>query len=166
MNVEVGTVATEVVSALRARGATVATAESLTGGLVVAALTSVPGASEVVRGGICAYHSQVKAEVVGVTADALRHGAVNARVAEELADGARLKLRATFGIGTTGVAGPDPADGCEVGTVYIAIAAGAGAEGGPTERLSRRLSLHGDRAAIRDATVVAVLGMLAEYLAR
>lgn len=176
-------VATEVVTALRRRGETVATAESLTGGLVVAALTTVPGSSEVVRGGVCAYHPDVKADVVGISREALRHGAVNGRVAEELASGCRRALGADYGLGTTGVAGPDPSDGCSVGTVFIALAEGpdrrvgvigpdesvgaAGAHPEHTERvMSRALSLEGDRDTIRENTVREVLGMLAEHLAR
>lgn len=175
--------AAEVVASLRRRGQTVATAESLTGGLVVAALTTVPGSSEVVRGGVCAYHPDVKANIVGVSREALSHGAVNARVAEELASGCRRAFGADYGLGATGVAGPGPSDGCAVGTVFIAVAEGpdrrvaslgsadrvgtAGAGGDQTEQvMSRALALEGDRDTIRANTVPEVLGMLAELLAR
>lgn len=158
---EIHSAAAEVVEELRRRGATVATAESLTGGLVVAALTTVPGSSEVVRGGFCAYHRDVKADVVGVSEEALHGGAVTARVAEELAAGCRDRMGADYGIGTTGVAGPAPSDGCDVGTVYIAI---SGSENGSEWSASRRLWLTGDRDMIREKTVRESLGMLAERL--
>ncbi|MDO5696497.1 MAG: nicotinamide-nucleotide amidohydrolase family protein [Dermatophilus congolensis] len=168
---EIRDVAAEVVTALRARRATVATAESLTGGLVVAALTTVPGASEVVRGGVCAYHSDVKAALVGVSVEALQSGAVNARVAEELAEGSRTTFGVDYGIGTTGVAGPDPSDGCAVGTVFVAVAgpgprSEAGSVSAPHATVSRRLALTGSRDDIRENTVREVLRMLAEVLAR
>ncbi|HRA27838.1 nicotinamide-nucleotide amidohydrolase family protein, partial [Ornithinibacter sp.] len=109
-----------VVAGLRDLGLTVATAESLTGGLVCAALTSVPGASSVVRGGVVAYASEVKATVVGVDAGVLaREGAVSAAVAGELAARVRAVMGCDVGVSTTGVAGPDPADGRPPGTVFI-----------------------------------------------
>lgn len=183
LDASVRALAAEVVASLRSRGQTVATAESLTGGLVVAALTTVPGSSEVVRGGVCAYHPDVKANIVGVSREALSRGAVNARVAEELASGCRRALGADYGLGTTGVAGPDPSDGCAVGTVFIAVAEGPdrrvasvgsahgtgppGPDGERTEQvMSRALALEGDRDTIRANTVREVLSMLAELLAR
>ena len=108
---------------LTAAGQTVAVAESLTGGLVTAALTDVAGASVVVRGGVLAYASDLKAQVLGVDEGLLaRAGAVDADVAEQMADGVRSLMGATYGLATTGVAGPDPADGKPVGTVYVAVA--------------------------------------------
>lgn len=112
---------------LARRGETVAVAESLTGGLVLAALTDVPGASRVVRGGVVAYATDVKADVVGVDAELLnRVGAVHPDVAVALAEGVRARLRATLGVATTGVAGPDPQDGRPVGEVHVAVASLAG----------------------------------------
>ncbi len=111
------------IAALTARGQTIAVAESLTGGLVAAALTAVPGASAVVRGGVVAYATDLKAELLGVPADLLeRYGAVHPEVAAAMAAGVRDRLRAGYGLATTGVAGPDPAEGKPVGTVYIAVA--------------------------------------------
>ncbi len=156
-----------VVAVLLARGETVATAESLTGGLVVAALTGVPGASGAVRGGICVYHADVKHDLAGVDADALRSGAVTAQVAAQLAAGARERFSASWGIGTTGVAGPGPADGCPVGTVFVAVAgpgAGTGPGSAPVRCTGLSLSLTGDREAIRCATVRTVLDLLASRL--
>jgi nicotinamide-nucleotide amidase len=139
---------------LIARGETIATAESLTGGLVAAALTSVPGSSAAVRGGIVSYATDVKADLLGVPADLLeRHGAVHGAVAEAMAQGARERLGATTGVATTGVAGPDPAEGKPVGMVFVAVA-------GPGGLASRQLALTGDREAIRAATVESVLGLL------
>jgi nicotinamide-nucleotide amidase len=143
---------------LVARGETIATAESLTGGLVAAALTSVPGASAAFRGGVVAYATDLKAAVLGVPDDLLEErGAVDPDVAEAMADGARARLGTTVGIATTGVAGPDPADGKPVGTVFVAVAAPGGVA-------SRPLLLAGDRAAIRAATVESVLDLLVAAL--
>jgi nicotinamide-nucleotide amidase len=144
-------VAAEVVSRLRQAGLTVGTAESLTGGLVCAALTSVPGASTVVRGGVVAYASDLKASVLGVDPELLRReGAVRAEVARQLADGARRALRCDVGLATTGVAGPDPGDGMPVGTVFAAAA-------GPWGILVERYAFTGDRPEIRSASVRAAL---------
>jgi nicotinamide-nucleotide amidase len=148
------------VADLRASGQSVATAESLTGGLVVAALVDVPGASACVRGGIVAYQSDVKADLVGVDAGLLASGgAVQAEVAAQLALGAAERLGATWGIGTTGVAGPDAADGQPVGTVYVAVA-------GPISAgvATRLLTLSGSRAQIRAGAVAGALALLKEQI--
>ncbi|WP_238999458.1 CinA family protein, partial [Segeticoccus rhizosphaerae] len=98
----------ELIGRLAAAGLTVATAESLTGGLVAARLTDVPGASEVVRGGVVAYALEVKAEVLGVDAALLdQRGAVDAEVAQQMATGVRQRLRSTYGLAVTGLADPD-----------------------------------------------------------
>jgi nicotinamide-nucleotide amidase len=149
--------ATEVVSKLRAAGLSIGTAESLTGGLVCAALTDVPGASTVVRGGVVAYATDLKARVLGVDPELLaRVGAVDAAVARQLAAGASRVLGAAIGVATTGVAGPDPQDGVEVGVVYIAVAGALSGE--------RRAHYTGDRDAIRRATVRGALELLDELL--
>jgi nicotinamide-nucleotide amidase len=146
--------AAEAVRLLIGRGETIATAESLTGGLVAAALTSVPGASAAFRGGIVAYATDLKAAVLGVPDDLLKqHGAVDRSVAEAMARGTCGRLDATVGIATTGVAGPDPAEGKAVGTVYVAVAR-------PGGTVSRGLALRGDRRAIRVATVESALELL------
>src|SRR5262249_56351712 len=101
---------------------TVATAESLTGGLVAAALTSVPGASAVFVGGIIAYSAELKARMLGVPADLLdRVGTVDPDVAMAMARGARQRLGAKIALATTGVAGPDPVGDRPVGTVHVAV---------------------------------------------
>ncbi|WP_330335218.1 CinA family protein [Streptomyces sp. NBC_00536] len=137
---------------------TVAVAESLTGGLVAAELTSVPGASRSFRGSVTAYATELKQRVLGVDAGLLAaHGAVNAQVAEEMAAGVRRVLDASWGISTTGVAGPEPQDGQPVGTVFIAVA-------GPAGRKSARLRLNGSRAEIRRESVRTVLELLSSEL--
>lgn len=152
--------AVEVVAKLTARRETVAVAESLTGGLVIAELVAIPGASVVVRGGVVAYATDLKASLLGVDADLLtKRGAVDAEVARQMAAGVRARLGADFGLATTGVAGPDPQDGHAVGEVWIGVADAGGAD-------ARRLQLQGDRAAIRSATVSESLAQLLAWMAR
>ncbi len=144
----------EVVELLTARGQTVATAESLTAGLVAAVLTTVPGASAVVRGGLVVYATDLKATLAGVPAALLdRYGAVHPDVALELATGARTACRADWGIGLTGVAGPDPQDGVSPGQVYLGLA-------GPDGRDGYGLRLAGDRHAVRAGSVRAAIDAL------
>lgn len=141
----------DVVGLLTVAGATVSTAESLTGGLVCAALVSVPGASEVVSGGIVAYSSEAKIDLLGVPADLITtYGAVDAHVAASMANAARRRFGSTYGLATTGVAGPDPSEGKPAGTVHIAIS-------GPAGTTSYELSLDGDRESVRIATVTELL---------
>ena len=151
-------VAAEIVSLLTARGHTAAVAESLTGGLLAAALTAVPGASAAFRGGVVAYATDLKATLLAVPPDLLeRHGAVHPDVAAAMAAGVRRRMAATIGAATTGVAGPDPSDGQPVGTVYIAVSVGPDAVGGTAVR---SLALHGSRAEIRQQTVAHCLRLL------
>ena len=148
----------QLVERLTSAGRTVAVAESLTGGLVTAALTDIPGASVVVRGGVLAYATDLKTQVLGVDEALLaRAGAVDADVAGQMAAGVRALMGATYGLSTTGVAGPDQADGKPVGTVYVAVA-------GPGTSRVRALSLSGDRGQIRAQSVLGVLALLAEEL--
>jgi nicotinamide-nucleotide amidase len=147
------------VATLSARAQTVAVAESLTGGLVVARLVDVPGASAVVRGGVVAYATDLKATLLGVDAELLaRVGAVDADVAREMAQGVRARLDATWGLATTGVAGPDSQDGHAPGVVFVAVA-------GPNSASVVRLEAAGGRAEVRAAAVNAVLTLLADRLA-
>lgn len=148
----------EVVGALAASSRTIATAESLTGGLVCGALTDVPGASAVVRGSVVAYATEVKAQVLGVDSALLATGgAVQAAVAVQMASGVCRVLGSDVGVATTGVAGPDPQDGQAVGTVFVAVALG-------DQVTVRQLSLSGDRAAIRRDTVGYSLDLVAQVL--
>jgi nicotinamide-nucleotide amidase len=151
--------ATGVVLALEGRGETVAVAESLTGGLLGAAFTDVPGASAVFRGGVTAYATQLKADLLGVAAELLAEaGPVDPRVATGMADGVRRLMASDWGLSTTGVAGPQPQDGASVGTVFIGCV-------GPAGTAVRRLALSGERDDIRQASVLAALDLLAEQLA-
>ncbi|WP_062312924.1 CinA family protein [Demequina rhizosphaerae] len=149
----------EVVARLRELGVTVATAESITGGAVCSALVSVPGASAVVRGGIVAYTADMKARLLGVDPEVIREaGLVSDDVAEAMARGVRDATGATLGVGTTGVAGPEPHDGCSPGCVWVAVS-------GPAGEASTRLDLAGDRAAVRAGTVDAALALVLSSLA-
>lgn len=139
---------------LRELRSTVAVAESLTGGLLCAALTDTAGASATVRGGLVVYATDLKAELAGVDRDLLRRvGAVHPDVAVQLAAGVRSRLGADLGVGVTGVAGPDPQDGQPVGTVFAAVASAAGVR-------VERFEFAGDRARIRRDAVQACLRLL------
>ncbi|CAM3487001.1 CinA family protein [Nocardioides zeicaulis] len=143
-----------VLEQLARRGETVATAESLTGGLLASRLTDVPGASRSVVGGVVAYATRVKVSLLGVPeAVVATHGVVSAECAAAMADGVRRRLDATWGMSTTGVAGPDEQEGKPVGTVWIAVA-------GPDGARTRELTLDGDRDAVRQATCTAALALL------
>ncbi len=143
-----GELTAAVVRGLLDRGLTVATAESLTAGLLAATLAEVPGASGTLEGGVVAYQNHVKERLLGVDAGLLaEHGAVHPEVARQMAEGARRATGADVGLSTTGVAGPEPHQGQPVGTVHVGL---AGLPGGPRV-LSLRLD--GDRDAIRRATV-------------
>lgn len=151
---------TSVLEQLAARSETVAAAESCTGGLVVETLVRVPGASRAVLGGVVAYANEVKRAALGVSATDLEvAGAVSEPVARAMAEGVRDRLGATWGVSTTGVAGPGGGTEAKpVGTVWIAVA-------GPGGTQARCLKLPGlDRDAIRRSTVVAVFAALRERL--
>jgi nicotinamide-nucleotide amidase len=151
--------AAEVLRLLDERGGTLAVAESLTGGLLAAELTGVPGASRSFRGSVTAYATALKHELLDVDSALLaERGAVDAQVAREMAEGVRRRLGADWGAATTGVAGPDPQDGQPVGTVFVAVAGPDGAAE------VAALLLAGDRSAIRGASVAAVLDLLLERL--
>lgn len=147
----------DLVAALRERGWTLATAESLTAGRVCSAVADVPGCSDVLRGGIVAYQADVKVALLGVQPDLAARGVVSRDVVEAMATGVRIALRADVGIATTGVAGPEPHEGQPVGVVWIAVSA-------PELVRSRRLALTGDRETIRAATVIECWALLAEAL--
>jgi nicotinamide-nucleotide amidase len=159
--------AIELVRLLTVRGETLAVAESLTGGLVAAEITSVPGASKVFRGSVTAYATELKHELLGVDATLLaQRGAVDPQVAGQMATGVRKALSADWGIATTGVAGPEPQDGRPVGTVFVAVDGPltprpGSAGGGKVEALR----LNGSRAEIRMESVRSVLALLLEQLA-
>jgi nicotinamide-nucleotide amidase len=141
-----------IIAALIEHGLTIAVAESLTGGLLVAELIRTPGASATVSGGIVAYNTAIKSTVLGVDASLLaEHGPVHPDVAVQMAERVRTVLAiggvpADVGIATTGVAGPDPQDGHSPGTAFIGIATADGAR-------AIRVTLTGDRQTIRNGVV-------------
>ncbi|TLM74086.1 CinA family protein [Pseudarthrobacter sp. NamB4] len=137
---------------------TVATAESLTAGMVSAVLADTPGASGMLQGGVVAYQNSVKANLLKVSQELLADvGSVDGGVAAAMAAGARTALGADIGVATTGVAGPEAHDGKPVGTVYIGIATAAGTHG--FEYL-----FSGSRAEIRGQACGAALERLFEVL--
>ena len=141
------------------RGETVATGESCTGGHLISRLTDIPGASGYVRGGVVAYANEVKEERLGVKAgDLERFGAVSEEVATQMAAGVRVACGATWGVSTTGIAGPG--GGTEekpVGTVWVAVA-------GPERVETRLLQLHGARAEIVEETATLAMHFLRSRL--
>jgi nicotinamide-nucleotide amidase len=147
----------EVVARLLERGWTVAVAESLTGGLVVSALVSVPGASAVVRGAVVAYASDLKAALLDVDVDLLaEQGAVHPEVARQMARGVAARLGADVGVSTTGVAGPDPQDGRPVGEVHVAVCGPDGATLVVSVRHDAALGRAGIRAAAAQQALAAL----------
>jgi nicotinamide-nucleotide amidase len=144
-----------VLDELRSRGMTLGLAESVTGGLVAARLTSVPGASDVLRGSIVSYASDVKRDVLGVGPGPV----VSERAAVEMAQGARRVLRADIGMALTGVAGPAEQDGMPAGTLWVAVADDDGVE-------AHLLRLPGQREQIRQFSVISSLDVLRKRLAR
>lgn len=151
--------AVQVHSALLGRGETVAAAESLTAGLFCATLATVPGASATLRGGVVVYATELKTALAGVPADLLaEHGPVSPETAAALADGVRARCSATWGVGLTGVAGPDPVDGHAPGRVYLGVAGAGGTD-------VVEIDLLGDRPAVRSGAVRAALEHLLGRLA-
>jgi nicotinamide-nucleotide amidase len=150
-----------VLSLLGARGLTLATAESITGGLIGARLTSVPGASESFLGGVVAYSDGVKASELGVPPELIAaHGAVSTEVAAAMAAGARERIGADVAVSVTGIAGPGGATpGKPVGLVYLHAE-------GPDGGVGRKLEYPGDRASIRARSAVAALHLVRRLLTR
>ncbi len=140
-----------------ARGLTLATAESCTGGLVAHVVTEVPGSSAYLVGGVVAYSNAVKEHELGVPADVLdAHGAVSAQVAVAMAEGVRSRLSTDLGVAVTGVAGPDGGTEAKpVGLVYVAVAGGG-------EPSVRRFQWPGDRTENKRDSARAALEMLLE----
>lgn len=150
---------TDPVAILIERGLTIAVAESLTGGQLVARLIDTPGASAAVYGGVVAYNSELKHSMLSVPATLLAaHGAVDPDVARAMAAGVRTALAvggvpADIGIATTGVAGPEPQDGQDVGTVWVGLAIAERVDAFP-------FFFSGSRADIRSQAVDAALAVL------
>ncbi|WP_300682580.1 CinA family protein [Nocardioides sp.] len=143
---------------LRARGLTLATAESLTGGQLAATFTSVPGISAVYVGGAVTYWTEFKQSLLGVSEEIVDTvGVVSAACAEAMATGVRGLAGATYALSTTGVAGPDPQEGKPVGTVFVGIA-------GPGGVRAVQLALSGTRAEIQAQTCAAAVDLLIDAL--
>ena len=149
----------QVIAALKARGLTLAAAESCTGGLTAKRLTDVPGASAVFLGGVVSYTNGVKERALGVPHDMLEeYGAVSEPVARAMAEGVRRLTCADLALSVTGVAGPDKDDrGHDVGTVYIALSV-------KNETTVQLLHLSGNRSAIRAAAADEIFRMLLAYI--
>lgn len=145
--------ASGLVAAATDAGLTIATAESLTAGQLAATIADVPGASAVLRGGLIVYATDLKATLAGVSESTLaRYGAVSPETAAALARGASERCGSDIGIGLTGVAGPDPQDGVEPGTVFLGLCR-------TTSVTVHRLEVNGDRARIRAAATLSGLGL-------
>jgi len=171
---EIEAASRELGAALRARGLTIATAESCTGGAVAAALAAIPGASEYLRGGVVAYSAAVKVALLGVS-DAIIEGdgVVSAACARAMARGARAACGADIGIATTGIAGPGGGEpGKPVGTVFMAVSYVSNVEGATAlegmtaleSTTAREMFYTGDRAAIIAAATRDALGMAREIV--
>ena len=151
------TPAEHIVKALRASGQSLSVAESLTGGGLGVAITSVPGSSDVFVGGLTAYQATIKVRYLKVPASVIEEfGVVSEEVAVAMAQGALKFFATTWAIATTGVAGPGEADGHSAGTVWVAIA-------GPVSQ-STQLQIQGDRDVVRNATVSSAITAFARIL--
>ena len=143
----------------RSRNMTLATAESCTGGLVAARLTSIPGSSDVFRGSVVAYADEIKQSELGVARSVLEeHGAVSAQAAQEMAAGVRQRLGADVSVAVTGVAGPGGATSEKpVGLVFLHAS-------GPSGEVARRIDLPGDREMVRGRATAAALHLVRRLL--
>lgn len=142
---------------LREQNLTLAVAESVTGGMIDGLLTSVPGASNALRGGVVAYSSEIKHQVLGVPQEVIDRGVVTDDTAAAMADGVRKLMGASLGLAITGEAGPDPASNAAVGTVFIGISDGKG-----TSTFEREY--FGDREIIRQRAALAAIDLLRRHL--
>lgn len=160
-DLDILTLAERLLAACVARGLTVATAESCTGGLVAHTITRVPGSSAYLVGGIVSYADRVKLELLGVPAAVLAaHGAVSAQVARSMAEGVRARLAVDLAVSVTGIAGPEGGGPAKpVGLTYVAVADAAGVE-------VKRFVWRGDRAANVMASVRAAMELLLDHAGR
>ncbi len=148
----------QVTSSLKERKLTIAVAESLTGGLISARLTTVPGSSDYFVGGIVCYSNLTKVMEVSVPPSLIsKHGPVSKEVAIAMAEGVKKRLKTDLGLAATGVAGPTPLPPVPVGKVFIALAS-------EKETEWKELNLKGERSEIRDKAAQAALGLLWLYL--
>jgi len=151
-------IAVNVVKILKKKKLTIATAESITGGGLSAAITDIAGSSEVFIGGVVSYSDKTKVKFLGVSTALLKkESAVSEKVAIEMAQSIRAEMKSDFGISTTGIAGPGKAYGQKAGTVWIAIAS-------KKETITVALALSGDREAVRNATITSALATFERIL--
>jgi nicotinamide-nucleotide amidase len=154
---EILSFAAEIVDHLRQRGETISTAESLTAGAVSSAIVTIPGASDVFVGGVTAYRDEIKVSHLNVDPALIeKHTVISEEVAIAMAKGAITSFGTTWGIGTTGVAGPNPLDGHPVGVVWVAI------EGPISQTIE--LSLSGERESVRNAATSSAIATFARIL--
>ena len=147
-----------IIRGLQAQGLTVATCESLTGGMICAALVDVPGASRVVRGGLITYQTDTKSLLAGVDAGLIEtHGVVSAEVARAMAAGARDALHADIAVSATGMASPGEIGDPPAGTVFVGLASATGVQ-------AVELHLTGDRQAVRHQTVDAAIKLIGQEI--
>jgi nicotinamide-nucleotide amidase len=143
----VNDLAYELIQKLSQQHLTISVAESLTGGLVAASLTQIPGASAVFKGGIIAYGDEIKQQVLKVDPALItKFTSISEPVAQSMATNIREIMNTDIGIATTGVAGPDKSDGFAPGIVFVAISIG-------DHKICQKLELVGDRTQIRDQSV-------------
>ena len=169
MATDIDSLAVTVILAMQGRS--LATAESLTGGQLGSTITAIPGASKIYRGGVIAYASDLKTDLLGVSQSLLAEGgAVQAQVALEMATGVAQRLDAEFGLAVTGVAGPDSQDGHLPGTVFVACIQ-RDEQGSVIDSVVEQLQLFPEftdpqeaRAQIREETVAAALELLLTFL--
>ena len=148
---------TEVLEMLRSRNESISVAESLTAGGLAQALTSLPGSSDIFRGSITAYQSEIKSLILEVPAELISEfGVVSEEVAAAMAGGVKKLMNSTWAISTTGVAGPGPSDGVTAGTVWVAI-------DGPISQ-TLQLELSGTREIVRNATIAGAIAAFARIL--
>ncbi|NBR94133.1 MAG: CinA family protein [Actinobacteria bacterium] len=151
--------AQEILELLRSSQSTLATAESITGGLISGAMTEIPGSSDVFLGGVVAYSVAAKSSLLRVDHELItKHGVVSAEVASAMAHGALDAFGSSWAIATTGVAGPGASEGVAAGTVWIAVAHRGGA---PESEL---LSLSGDRQEVRGETIARAFALFTRIL--
>lgn len=142
---------------LSERGETISVAESLTGGGLAQALTSLPGSSDIFRGSVTAYQNEIKSSLLQVHSELLSEfGAVSEEVAAAMAHGIKDLMGSTWAISTTGVAGPGPSEGVAAGTVWVAI-------DGPISQ-TLQLELSGTREIVRNATIAGAIAAFARIL--
>lgn len=147
----------DILEILGSRGESICVAESLTGGGLAQALTSLPGSSQFFQGSVTAYQNEIKSSLLNVPAELLNEfGAVSEEVAAAMAHGVKELIGSTWAISTTGVAGPGPSDGVAAGTVWVAI-------DGPISQ-TLQLELSGDREIVRNATIAGAIAAFARIL--